>query len=105
MQITVCATETELIKVFPKLKGTHTDPHSVSNRLQGIDINGQKFVAVNVISTISCGFSVEKSFKIILESIVDVKSYEEVLAEESVKKAEESLKAAKATLDKIKENK
>ncbi|MNQ35335.1 hypothetical protein D3C85_488160 [compost metagenome] len=61
---------------------------------------------------LECSVGVEPSYAYHMKQTVSLtlqkftpKSEEEVAAEESVKKAEEALKAAKATLDKIKENK
>lgn len=95
------ADKDELLKLFPQLYGKANTTSSLINALRVVRINDVDLAIMDV--TVNHGFGWGDTYDLIFKCFTSVKSKEELAAEESVKKAEEALKAAKDMLVKIKE--
>lgn len=90
-------TENEMLKVFGNLGKAETFKNP-------IDLNGHKFMLTNYYSYPSLGYEfVGRWVTLEMVRLVDIKSPQQIAAEEAVQKAESALKAAKDVLKTVKE--
>jgi hypothetical protein len=90
-------TENEMLKVFGNIGKAETFKNP-------IDLNGHKFMLTNYYSYPSLSYEfVGRWVTLEMVRLVNIKSPQQIAAEEAVEKAESALEAAKDVLSKVKE--